>query len=413
MPAPSIKKTEDKQMKQKILLGLAALAMVFVIAGCSKVANVDKYVTTEVTGYDGRGTVTVVFDWDTFEKDYKGVVKFKGEEDAATALIYGTGTAGAYNFAKDCISYDLSKSSELSNGDSVVLKWNLNEACSEKTNLVLKGSDINIKVSGLEKIGEFDPFKYIEVAFSGKGPNGSASVTKSSDDIASYIDYTIDKNYGLSNGDSVTVTASIPYETTFIEKFGMLPSAYEKQYTVEGLSEYVTASTAISDEALNKMKKQTEDCIIASQQNLSDELTMDSYEYIGNYFIKDKDGKPANYIFSTAPMNSMYIVYKVKVSGELTAYKTEEVTKVEREYYYCVEYDDILQMEDGTTFVDTSTYSKICDYINEETNVIKMVDFFNIYYRIKFEGYNSLDDIYKQAVVNNIESYDYEDNITK
>ena len=51
-----------------------------------------------------------------------------------------------------------------------------------------------------------------------------------------YISFWADKTSGLSNGDKVTVTASVQGSVdSFVEQFGVIPSPLSKEFTVEQL----------------------------------------------------------------------------------------------------------------------------------------------------------------------------------
>ena len=74
----------------------------------------------------------------------------------------------------------------------------------------LKYSDIEYKVEGLEEIAAFNPFEYVEVEFEGAVPYGKANVKADTDKKEmQYIEFSIDKQYDLSNGDKIIVTHGI------------------------------------------------------------------------------------------------------------------------------------------------------------------------------------------------------------
>lgn len=72
----------------------------------------------------------------------------------------------------------------------------------------LKYEDIEVKAEKLEEAKTFDPFEGIQVTFDGVAPNGYAYVEGNpSASAAQQFGYELDKSEGLSNGDTVTVTA--------------------------------------------------------------------------------------------------------------------------------------------------------------------------------------------------------------
>lgn len=91
---------------------------------------------------------------------------------------------------------------------------------------------------------KIDPFKYIDVSFSGKTGNGEAEIVYL-DDEAKDIDlnnitYRISPDSYLSNGDTVTVSA---------ESSDYFLSTTTKKYTVSNLYSFLTDLNSISEEA--------------------------------------------------------------------------------------------------------------------------------------------------------------------
>ena len=96
--------------------------------------------------------------------------------------------------------------------------------------------------------------------FSGVSPYGQVDVAYPE---GNGLDYSIDNNGNLRNGEKVTVTVSYGWsnEENYIEQYGKKPNVMSKKYTVEGLDEYISDYAEIPDELKSKMKKEAEDII--------------------------------------------------------------------------------------------------------------------------------------------------------
>ncbi len=222
---------------------IALMCGIVFSAGCGK-TNIDlnKYVTVEVSGYDGYGEADVDFDLDALRADYDDKLKYKGD-DELTAAIFEEDPAGA--LYDDCISRNVVNKSELSNGDTVKVEWKCkDERALEKYNVKLSYSDIEYEVEGLEVIPTFDPFEDISVSFSGISGEGRIDINS---DSSNGIRYSADKSFNLSEGDKITITADVGNAKSYAEKYGRMPSVTTKEYTAEGFDTYF-----ISVEAVNK-----------------------------------------------------------------------------------------------------------------------------------------------------------------
>ena len=159
-----------------------------------------------------------------------------------------------------------------------------------------------------------DPFTVVNVKFSGMSGKGRAEL-QISDRNAEYADaakFEITPDIGLSNGDTVTVKAQAPLGWRFD------PS--EKQYTVEGLTAWVTSTDQLSGDNLNKIHANTERLIREDWEDIvSSSLAQDmTYTPYRMYLFISDENTPYEY-------NVLYDTYEVKVTREdgsvLTSYE--------------------------------------------------------------------------------------------
>ena len=159
-----------------------------------------------------------------------------------------------------------------------------------------------------------DPFTSVNVKFSGMSGEGRAEV-QVSDRNAEYADeakFEVTPDTGLSNGDAVTVKAQAPLGWRFD------PS--EKQFTVEGLTAWVTSTDQLSEDNLNRIHANTERLIsedwgdIVSSSFAQDMICTPYRMYL---FVSDEN--------TSYDRNVLYDTYEVKVTREdgsvLTSYE--------------------------------------------------------------------------------------------
>lgn len=401
-----------KKLKQVLLMCMLGI-VVLALSGCgSTTIDLNKYVTIEAEGYDSMGTITCRFDYDAFEKDYDGKIKANvkssdGGTAAEIAIELGVGEEVVDVFLNYCVDYQLDKYSELSNGDVVNLKWDCEDEDAKKYfNVKLKHSDIRYTVKGLTKVGTFDPFEYVSVEFSGISPDGTATISQNYDKTEmQYISFSTDVSNGLSNGDKVTVTASMQGSVdSFVEQFGVIPSPLNKEFTVEGLPSYVSSVTEINAGTLDAMKQTVENAyknlvdnrsngwVIYWGRDMKDELV--SFTYLGNYFLIREETSAWN------AKNSLYLVYKVDVVLYNPDDKASSGTP--GSFYYFAKYDNLALNGDGALAVDLDNYqtpSRSC-YLPS-----------GYWIDTEFDGYYSLDDLYEDCVQSVQDDYTCEDNM--
>lgn len=392
------------KQKKRILLLITILGiMLFGMVGCKGVKSVfdnsttidlNKYIKIETTGYNTMGKAEVSFDYVAFTEDYSDKIEVVANQDEANDheinLELNLGSQPYAALVNCCVEFKADKTDNLSNGDVIKITWN----CDDKNakayfNCKLKYSDIEQKVEGLEEVGTFNPFEHVEVKFEGIAPNGTATVKPNYDKKEmQYINFSIDKSHDLSNGDVVVVTAEVDDE--FMQKFNAIPNPTSKEFTVEGINSYVTSASEIDESALNEMKKQAEDVYmahVAREWGESDEL--ESLTYAGYYFLSAKSDS------RYGDRNYMYMVYKVDAIGRDEHYP----------HYTYIKFKDIIIDETGKCEVDLSK--------GELTSHTWDALYNGIFDRIYYYGYSTLDELYNDCVLKQIDKYTYEKNITE
>ena len=380
-----------------IVIAIIVVIIVAIVSNQKKEIDVSQYIDIRVSenAYDGEGYAELEFNSTKFSEDWKDQLKYsKNPNDYAYSYYIeedDPSTFVAY-VLKNNYCYTLDKSDNLSNGDTVSVKWevsdSLKETIAEYVNCELVFSEKSFTIDGLKGLDKVDLFEGVDVEFTGQAPNGSARVTGTS----YYLNYSLDKEEGLSNGDKVTVTISAPYSDEDLgdymrSNYHATFSETSKTFTVSGLTKTVTTISEIDDESLTKMKHETEDLIQSDVAN-EEEATLKSVEYLGMIILSPKNSDSYyDYLY--------YTVYKVDVS--VTRQVSGKKTTGTLTYYTYGKFSNLVIVDDkiSSDFSASNPYS-------------------SVYYDntwISFNGYKSLDALTNDIVTKQLDKYTSESNV--
>ena len=410
---------------KKLAVPVAVAAVVFVggvlIATHKPTVNLNKYITLSAEGYNSIGTLDVEFDTDKLEKDYgKKIAKnfqkaMKNHEEDTYGLsnlagsLYEGGETSL--FVTYCADGSADKTRNLSNGDVVTYTWDgVNEQTKKEAEelfgVKIKCSDVTYKVSGLTAVNTFDAFDGVEVEFNGISPDGSATVnTLPTAEAAKGLYYTLDEQYNLANGDTVTVTVHSNRDdfSDCIEKYGAIPATTEKTYTVEGLNEYVTDSDGLTDSVLVSLQNQAQDVLNAyiAKSWDSECVTLKGMSYLGYYILtpKNKD----NYGVS---QDVIILPYQVTSHNHFEDDKGQ-VYDADVSYYWYIAFRNVSKDADGNIAGGLDDYYTANASFDVKTGLDD--GWWEKYW--SYDGYQTLDELYSNAVTRNVEDYNHQDNV--
>ena len=393
-----------KAFPKKILIGacaaVVALIIVIVIAvNAGSTINLNEYLTIEAEGYDGYGKARVTIDWDAIEAKYGGKLSFTSQAKKEYGEFLNLMTP--IDAIEGSVSVKLEENSNLSNGKPIAYTWDVDEDLSKYVKCKVKYKDDSYIVSGLTEVGSFDAFADLEAEFMGIAPNGYANFNYTGSEI-SYYDFNYDTTSGLSNGDTIKVTIDESRLEYYAEKLGKVPETLEKEYTVEGLSSYLTKISEINDEALTSMQQQAADVYNAYvAKDWADDSKLESLTYIGDYLltVKNTDSYWGNY-------NTLYLVYKVQARNNYSN-DGDTYNKVTDVYWY-ISFNNLMVESDGKVTVDVTNYSTPYDRFTIDSGVSSGWWSTRTW---QYYGYQTLDELYKKAVSQNIDTYNHEDNV--
>ncbi len=347
-----------KPLDKRIIIAAAA-AFVFIMITIVSVAthkhkiNLNDYVKVEFEGYETFGKAKVTFDYNAFYTELSEHAKVSKKDAAQFQAQMKDSDLG--NFAEqlsnlsESVSYlgacqgldwNLSKDSELKNGEKVKLSFTFNNEAAKKYGIKFTGKEKEYTVEGLKEIEVVDAFADIKVTFTGISPNASVTIeNNSSIEAVKNQNFYVDNNGGIKKGDTVTVKVDVD-ENNLLTQYGCKFKETSKTYTCENVDEYVTDGSQLTEEVLTGMKDQTKDVIDAYLANNKDNFKGSNVNYVGYYFLSKKEESQ-----SWGENNFVYIVYSVKVKSKDKQFKESTV-------YMPVRFSNVIKYADGTDFVD-------------------------------------------------------------
>ncbi len=417
---------ENTKMKKrnpaKVLVPIAAVAVVaaggWAFANRTPTIDVSKYMTLSADGYNTVGKLNIDFDTDKLEQDYGKQIatRFKKQMKNLKDDTYGLSslTASLYDgyeadlFAETCATGSADKTKNLSNGDVVTYTWDDNsDEAEEAFGVKVKYTDITYTVSGLASVNTFDAFDGVDVEFSGISPDGRATVNSLPTAAeAQGLYYTLDENSGLSNGDTVTLTVHSNRDdfSDCIDKYGAMPQATEKTFTVEGLNEYVTSAETLSDSVLVSLQNQAEDVFKSyAAQRFSNGQTFKGMTYLGNYILtpKNKD--------SWGDKDRIVLAYQVTVHHDYTS-ELNTTYDADDSFFWYITFNNVSKDADGNIASGLNDYDTPTTFVKIDSGVQKY-SFSSSTETWEYYGYASLDSLYNAAVNQYVENYNHQDNV--
>ena len=417
---------ENTKMKKrnpaKVLVPIAAVAVVaaggWAFANRTPTIDVSKYMTLSADGYNTVGKLNISFDTEKLEKDYGKQIatRFKKQMKNLKDDTYGLSslTASLYDgyeadlFAETCATGSADKTKNLSNGDVVTYTWDDNsDEAEEAFGVKVKYTDITYTVSGLASVNTFDAFDGVDVEFSGISPDGRATVNSLPTAAeAQGLYYTLDENSGLSNGDTVTLTVHSNRDdfSDCISKYGAMPQATEKTFTVAGLNEYVTSADTLSDSVLVSLQNQAEDVFKSyAAQRFSNGQTFKGMTYLGNYILtpKNKD--------SWGDKDRIVLAYQVTVHHDYTS-ELNTTYDADDSFFWYITFNNVSKDANSNIASGLNDYDTPTTFVKIDSGVQKYS--FSSSTKIwEYYGYASLDSLYNAAVNQYVENYNHQDNV--
>lgn len=208
-----------------LLTGILAL-----LSACgAKSFDMTPYVSVELNGFEGEGTVEVdVNRGELYDALYDALRLDKDEDGTQQRYLKTLVTS---------ITYEVTPNKKLENGDTVELTASYDEAAAEPLNITLDG-DTTYEIDGLgtyETLTEEEAFEGISVTFEGVSPFLEPKLKqqdRKTSEATLHLTFEIEEDY-VGMGDEVTVVAE---ETGDLQSVGYVPlkKPLKKTFPVEG-----------------------------------------------------------------------------------------------------------------------------------------------------------------------------------
>ena len=202
---------------------------------------------------------------------------------------------------------------------------------------------------------------------------------------------------------TVTVHSNRDDFSDCIEKYGAIPATTEKTYTVEGLNEYVTDSDGLTDSVLVSLQNQAQDVLNAyiAKSWDSECVTLKGMSYLGYYILtpKNKD----NYGVS---QDVIILPYQVTSHNHFEDDKGQ-VYDADVSYYWYIAFRNVSKDADGNIAGGLDDYYTANASFDVKTGLDD--GWWEKYW--SYDGYQTLDELYSNAVTRNVEDYNHQDNV--
>lgn len=326
-------------------------------------------------------------------------LRFSGSNGFGVAELENKAAAGS---PAQKLYYSVEPSSGLSNGDTVTVSFSYGwYSGSDLANSLIRDfgmtpmqTEKQFQVNGLEELASFDPFDYIEFNLYGISGEGTIEdVVLRDNRFMENAHVYFDPRWNLSNGDTVTVTVSFgifldeyAMRSAMADKYGTVPAALEKTFTIDGLSYYVRDIEDLPAAAEQTMKQQLEDVVRSNVANTWGSAEhLDSLEHVGTYVLRKKDKS----IYGEA--NYVDIVYRVNASVSIPAEGIQRTFS----YYYVLSYRGVVVDQYGN-FVKGSY-----DIVSSSKRFEPGIPGHSFWYA----GYGDLQQVYNEYAAKNLAHY--------
>ncbi len=350
--------------------------------GEAEVYDVLSAFTVEFEGYNGYGAYSIRCKEASSIK--KGELTFTVDPDSNYIEVQSDD-----GDMWDSLYLSLPWTENLSNGEKIELDLGVEPTRYASYGVLLEGVQQEIEVTGLKEIESFDLFEYYTFKLTGISGQGRVEavpnqetvtvgdlefdladqyVYNNGDYVTSYY-FHFSESYNLSNGDTLSVEASI--NNDYLGRYGVQVTATTYETVIEGLGEY--ASDVSSVKNASNLNEYTQAAI--------EEITGQLTKYWGNlvhdtYFGSYSDTAVADMtlykvVFASRDVESYYSV-KNRVFLVFTVNLSDN-TMSATQHYVVARCDNAVVYPDGTVSMDEpygyydayTTYEDLYNYIED------------------------------------------------
>lgn len=205
-----------------------AISTVLLMTGCGKSFDFQEAIEINFEGLNGNGRISAEIDDSIFDNDELAEKLFPDSSSREASLEL-------FGLLAD-VNYSFSEEENLSNGDVITVTVEYDSDSFNDNDIKTKNAEFEVKVEGLSDGETIDVFEGLDISYSGFSGSGYAVLDESNCDwfVHDYVYFQYDES-GLSNGDTLTVTANYSQEDA--EDNLIIVKSDTKEYTVSGLKE--------------------------------------------------------------------------------------------------------------------------------------------------------------------------------
>lgn len=222
-----------KKLMRRLSTAGVAIALIATLTGCLGREDVVDYVSVKFDGYNTAGAADFTVDKKLY-KDALGV-------DISDSSPRTSKDADKVSQLQRAIHVSLNKTSGLSNGDKVTVTVSVDEDKADD----VQGGAKTIEVSGLQepqRLTNEEAEKHLVLNFSGVNGRGSVKMDNTFDKPFSSVNFKVENDGKLSNGDTAKVGVSDKDKEKLLTHGYALQDDFAPSFEVKGLA--VTAADA-------------------------------------------------------------------------------------------------------------------------------------------------------------------------
>lgn len=285
--------------------------------------DVSYYYDIELEGVDGFAKANLVFDKDKFLADNKG--KIAGRDSSNKDEPYDEYLA---EIIENMAPADLDKYENISNGDEITVTYTIPEDqrldVEEKYKVeFVDPQSETVTIEGLDEVGEFDPFDYVDVSVDGVYPNNylNIKVVDDAPEEMNFVSVSADKESKIQKGDTIKLVAEADNDT-LSQNYGKKVSTTEKEITIDEVPSFLADVSDLSEEDLAILKDAAKEKL--SEMNLPNGVSINDTKYVGEVLSFKEDSG-----------NELYLIYEITVAEDIEGHKGKFT------FYNAVDFSDV------------------------------------------------------------------------
>lgn len=285
--------------------------------------DVSYYYDIELEGVDGFAKANLVFDKDKFLADNKGKIASRASSNKDEP--YDEYLA---EIIENMAPAELDKYENIANGDDLTVTYTIPEDqkldVEEKYKVeFVDPQSETVSIEGLDEVGEFDPFDYVDVSVQGIYPNNYLNIKVKDDapEEMNFVDVSADKESKIQKGDTIKLKAESNNDI-LSQNYGKKISTTEKDITIDDVPSFLDEVASLSEEDLKVLKDAAKGKI--GEMTLPNGVSLNDSKYVGEVLSYKEDSG-----------NELYLLYEITVTEDIEGHKGKFT------FYNAVDFSDV------------------------------------------------------------------------